>query len=1385
MTSLASVFVEVRPDTRGFSSELKASLAKSREAVDVAAKLDTKALKPQLDALKADLKSITLTKANIAVDSAQASAKLKALRSELAGLREKVKIDADTSGIKARIAQVRSEMGDITNQKATLSVDSATASAHIKAISAQLSAFDGKTATADVEVKGGRNIKDLLGGFSAIGATMSKIMTVAGAVGPAVLAVGALVTSAAAGATQMATAIGPALVGSVALGGVIKADVAEYLELIKQIKLDQQALVRSNTSVDAARASLAGTTKGTASYKSASARLTLALQDQADAQDTLNKHTQQMKREFGPLDRGIDNYKKGLQALTHETRPAVVGLMGRSLNIVAGILPRLTPLVNGSAVAVNGLVTQFAGFTKTDRFQGILDFFSRSAPVAITSLGHIVGNLGMALLNIFAIGGSGGSGPRLLGVVEKLSARFRDWTASAEGVKSISDWFKRGRDNLAAMSRLVTAVAVGLTGMGSGKALAPLIDQITNKVIPPLMEFLNNASAASALNAMVDAAASVLNVFAALSASDSSLKAFARTLDIIATTAGWVTRNIPGASAVLATFFTIMGTNQALKLVGLGGPLKALTGIIGGLGAKILVTTGFMEAETAATSMNSLATKRAAAAMAGRRAMELLAAGSAKVMAGAQWLLNAAMDANPLGLFVIGLAAVAAGLIYAYKHSETFRKIVNAAMGAVKNAAMDVVHWFTRSFIPFFTETIPNAFDVAGRFIQRKWDAATGAVVRIAKSATGWFSDHFIPFFTKTIPNAFQNTISWVRRNWPTILAILTGPIGLATLYISRHWDTITKHFKDAKDWVLGTFRTAWNRVQGMLMSPITNVRDSIQRIFGRGGPVRTAFSDAVTGIKNVWSNLSGAVRAPIRFIVNTVYNKGIVPFVNRIPFIPGTLHTIQGFDVGGYTGQGGKYEPAGIVHKNEHVIRSESTEDVNRKAPGFLDHLNKRGAEALRGVLPGFWIGGGVKPAAGAVSQHSRAKYPWAQWAGDINEPGSSDIGHPVHAWKSGVVAMVKHLLTSYGNHIRINHANNERTLYAHLSRVLVNVGQHVAQGQVIGLKGGTGNVTGPHLHFELSGGSNRIDFGGQFGRSAAPYGGPSVADAQSSLNPASWIRSLRRMGSWGGALGGMVGGVVGHLKDVVVDKIRSAVKVAGDFLLTGGTGQFTANSRGVWKALRAAGWNQAAAAGIMGNMQYESGFSPTVIQGGSHGSPAQAGSRGYGLVQWTPASKIAHMLNGRAPTVGNEVAALTGELRSGYGSLVHRMQGTKSPVNAAMAFLHEFERPANPNQPQRGLAATAWFNRFARAADGGGRLQGRGVFLKNTVLDEKVLSPRETKTHDALEPILAALQGGRGSAVFHIYDTDRKLLGSFEGIADDRVAAAEEFSGTRRRMG
>ena len=75
---------------------------------------------------------------------------------------------------------------------------------------------------------------------------------------------------------------------------------------------------------------------------------------------------------------------------------------------------------------------------------------------------------------------------------------------------------------------------------------------------------------------------------------------------------------------------------------------------------------------------------------------------------------------------------------------------------------------------------------------------------------------------------------------------------------------------------------------------------------------------------------------------------------------------------------------------------------------------------------------------------------------------------GTDVHAFADGTVALMG-WDAGYGNYVILEHANGWQSLYAHCSEVLVYSGQSVGMGDVIAKSGATGEVTGPHLHFEL----------------------------------------------------------------------------------------------------------------------------------------------------------------------------------------------------------------------------------------------------------------------------------------------------------------------------
>lgn len=141
-----------------------------------------------------------------------------------------------------------------------------------------------------------------------------------------------------------------------------------------------------------------------------------------------------------------------------------------------------------------------------------------------------------------------------------------------------------------------------------------------------------------------------------------------------------------------------------------------------------------------------------------------------------------------------------------------------------------------------------------------------------------------------------------------------------------------------------------------------------------------------------------------------------------------------------------------------EKELKSTVNQIVDRgpsRAPINVAYSVSRGAGRVSGIA---W------PLRGSINSYYGSR--WGSFHTGIDIGG--DTGEPYSAAASGTVVAAG-WSGGYGNMILIDHGNGVVTRYGHSSKLLVSVGQHVSQGQTIGLVGSTGNATGPHLHFEI----------------------------------------------------------------------------------------------------------------------------------------------------------------------------------------------------------------------------------------------------------------------------------------------------------------------------
>lgn len=425
-----------------------------------------------------------------------------------------------------------------------------------------------------------------------------------------------------------------------------------------------------------------------------------------------------------------------------------------------------------------------------------------------------------------------------------------------------------------------------------------------------------------------------------------------------------------GSSAVSSLAGSALGQAAAAGLARAGAAAKTAATAVSGFVAQMAragsaaLMNGIKTAATtiggvaAAAGRGALALAGLAAGYARAGAAALLSAGrqlAAATAAGvvraataawtaAQWLLNAALNANPISLIVIAIAALVAGVIWAYNNVEWFRDGVNAVFKAVGAAAS----WFYNNAI----KPVVDGIAAAAIWLYEKV---------LYPSFMGWKL-----LFEKVIAPAAR----WL---WSSIIEPVFQSIGgLIKVIIGA----ITGNFELLRSGLTqigNAWRTIWNSISSLLSTTWNNHIRPLLVTLGNfiTKTVPESFRTGVDAIKKFWDRLKEFAKTPVAFVVNTVYNSGIRRVWNWIAdkVNLGQLPEIKGFATGGiYPGYTpGKDVGLAAVSGGEAIMRPEWTRAVGSDFVHFMNRLARSGGvravrkamEALMSGMPGFASGG------------------------------------------------------------------------------------------------------------------------------------------------------------------------------------------------------------------------------------------------------------------------------------------------------------------------------------------------------------------------------------------------------------------------------------------
>lgn len=321
----------------------------------------------------------------------------------------------------------------------------------------------------------------------------------------------------------------------------------------------------------------------------------------------------------------------------------------------------------------------------TERMTG---FFSRSQDV-LEQLGRVLANLGQGLFNVFK--GGAELGAELLAGLVRITDKFAEWTSSVSGQNAIKKFFDDARQPLKEIGLLIGDITKAFGDLNSKVDLGDVISQVRTELLPALKDLL-----------------------------DTSGKLFTEELVTLVTKFVKTLSTFGTETGALTTFVTLLG--KMLDVVNALGKIPGFVEFVATLGILRGTMAAFQFAGflTGFSSLSTLLPKVAAAIPTMITNFRLL------------WAL---FSANPIGLVITAVAALAAGLIYAYNHSETFRKLVDEAFAAIKvaaAAAVDGIIGFLQKMVAFWFDTADNVLSAAEAMFG--WIPGVGEKLATARS---------------------------------------------------------------------------------------------------------------------------------------------------------------------------------------------------------------------------------------------------------------------------------------------------------------------------------------------------------------------------------------------------------------------------------------------------------------------------------------------------------------------------------------------------------------------------------------------------------------------------------------------------------------------------